>query len=76
MDDEHKCKVIDDKFVEPCITLRKIIGKSSIEHPQMTIMGKRSRSFIQIKTKGEHKYFCFNFCPFCGEPIWQPFMKD
>lgn len=82
-----KCTVVDDKFVEPCDTLRQAaehdFGRANarvkgILYTQLTNLKTRqpSRSFFFFRSKDFPKGMCLNFCPFCGVQIDTPFVKD
>jgi hypothetical protein len=79
-----KCSVENGLFVQPCDSLSSATeygnprGKQKgIWFWQMRNMDthKPSRSYFGTKS-GEHveKGLLFNFCPFCGEKISEPFM--
>lgn len=79
-----KCTVRDGLFVEPCDSLD---SATEYGHPRGKQRGlwawclsdmqtfKPTRTYFGCKS-GDHveKGLLFNFCPFCGESISQPFM--
>lgn len=80
-----KCGVKEGLFVEPCKALESVIdnhapGFSRVKgvfHLILTNLniGKPSRSYIGVKSKNHKNGVLFNFCPFCGVDISEPFMK-
>lgn len=80
-----KCTIRDEKFVEPCDSLK---GATEYGNPRgkakgiyawaMTSRGTGpTRTMFGVKS-GEHteKGLLFNFCPFCGEKIDAPFVDN
>jgi hypothetical protein len=81
-----KCIVRDGLFVEPCVDLDQ---NSEIGNPPPgkqrgiyewrlfnTETHKPTRRFFGVKTSHRPKGMLFNFCPWCGERIDAPFVKD
>jgi hypothetical protein len=81
-----KCKVRDNRFVDPCETLSQTIDNNIpgfskatgvfIQHLTNMKTFKPSRTYVGLKSKNFKNGLLFNFCPFCGEDISDPFMKD
>jgi hypothetical protein len=76
--------VLDDRFVEPCWSLSSMVeniapgfsaqkGVSCWSYSNMQTM-QPSRRFYGIKSKAQPRGMLFNFCPWCGADISEPFM--
>lgn len=77
------CSVRDKLFVEPCDHLKSIIDvhqpgfsrARGVFKSDLFNMKKMepARSYIGIRSKAHPNGFLFNFCPFCGTQIDEPF---
>lgn len=85
-DRKVKCTVRDGLFVEPCFSLDSATEYGNPRGKQKGIWAwamsdmktfKPSRTYFGTKS-GDHveKGLLFNFCPFCGEKISEPFRGD
>lgn len=82
--ENKKCRVTDGKFVEPC---KDLAAAAEEGHPRGRSKGiyawnysndfGPTRRFFGAKT-GEFvsKGIAFNYCPFCGEKIEEPFASE
>lgn len=85
-DDSRDCKVRDGRFVDPCESLASVVANNTpgfsavkgIAQWNMTNIETHqpSRTYFGVKTKEMPNGFLFNFCPFCGVKIDEPFNPE
>jgi hypothetical protein len=75
----QKCTVRDGRFVEPCVSLRKVIDGARVKLVEYTDFNtmQPSRSFVSIHA-GEFKKngIVLNCCPLCGARIDAPVLNE
>lgn len=85
MADKLKCTVRDGKFVEPCDALREVTEYSHPRKKQKGIFAYRystpergpTRTMFGAQSGDRvQSGLLFNFCPYCGEKIDQPFSES